>query len=329
MGRAWRKALWAPVLLVAASVSAAAQECTTLRQIMSIPITVKDSRILVPVTINGVQQTFLLDTGGAFTQVKPSLVREMDLRTEESNVKLLDLYGNASNRVTRVAFGLGGLQDRNAELQVSPQEFGGESYVGILAADYLGRYDVEIDLAGGKLNYFSPDHCPGKVVYWEASAIAVVPFQFRNRHFEVTATVNGREMKAILDTGAPYSVLRAEEAKRLFDVTADTPGNIDVYTLPNGGKEFLRAFQSLGLEGIAVSNPRILVMPDMVGTRDPNNDFVTGTRLRRVHDTDSSDPPLLIGMNVISRLRIYISFKEGLIYVTPPVRPAASAPAGN
>jgi hypothetical protein len=222
-------------------------------------------------------------------------------------------------------FTLGGLQDRNATLQVSTHDFTDAPFVGIIAADYMGRYDVEIDLAGGKLNYFSPDHCDGRVVYWQAPAVAIVPFRLRNSHIEVSATLNDREVRAILDTGAPITVFRADEARRLFDITADTPGNTEIRELAAGQKQFLRVFQSLGLEGIAVGNPRIIVMPDLVGRYDPNNDFVTGTRLRRIHDTDSSDPALIIGMNVISRLRIYIAFKEGKLYVTPPVQPAAPA----
>lgn len=327
MGRAWRNILWASVFLAAAAGSAAAQTCGPLQQIMSIPITVKNNRILVPVTLNGTEQMFLLDTAGAMSQVKPSLARELNLPTEESGVKLLDLYGNASVKIAKVALIVGRLQDSNALLQVAPNDFGDGSYVGILAADYLARFDVEIDPVGGKLNYFSPDHCPGKVVYWETPAIAVVPFRVRNSHIMVSATLNGKDVRAIIDTGASTTLLRADEAKRLFDITIDTPGNTDVETLPGGQKQFRRVFQSLGLEGIAVGNPGVTVIPDLVGKNDPNNDFVTGTRVQRVNDTDRTDPPLIIGMNVLGRLRTYIAFKEGKLYVTPPTRPATPAPA--
>jgi predicted aspartyl protease len=328
MGKSHFTALMAPIIIAATISGARAQECPPLRQVISVPITMKNSRILVPVSINGTEKLFMLDTGGAVSQIAPSLADELKLVRNESNVRLWDLYGNASAQAVNVTFALGGLQDRNASLQVSPRDFADEPYVGIIAADYMGRYDVELDLAGGKMNYFSTDHCEGRVVYWPAAAVAVIPFRLQNSHIEVSATLNDREVKAIVDTGAPTSVLRADTAKRLFDLTVDTPGNTDIREFPDGHKEFQHVFRSLALEGLAVGNPRIVVMPDMVGLRNPNNDFVTGTRTRRVADVFDSDPPLIIGMNVISRLRIYIAFKEGNMYVTPPVRTAAP-PAAN
>jgi hypothetical protein len=187
----------------------------------------------------------------------------------------------------------------------------------------MGAYDVELDLAGGKLNYFSKDHCDGKVIYWRAAAIAAVPMVYRAGHIQVTASINGKDVRAIIDTGSPLSVIRAAEAKRLFDVDENTAGNIDAGTV-DGKKQFVHIFDTMGLEGIAVSNPRVLVIPDLVGRHDPNNGNVTGSHIHRVDDPDSDEPPLIIGMNVISKLRFYIAFGEGKIYVTPPGQLAAA-----
>ena len=35
-------------------------------------------------------------------------------------------------------------------------------------------FDVDFDFAAAKMNFFSPDHCPGKVTYWNPSAVAVI-----------------------------------------------------------------------------------------------------------------------------------------------------------
>ena len=34
--------------------------------------------------------------------------------------------------------------------------------------------DYEVDFGARKLSLFSSNHCPGRVVYWPASAVAVV-----------------------------------------------------------------------------------------------------------------------------------------------------------
>ena len=78
-----------------------------------------------------------------------------------------------------------------------------------------------------------------------------------------------------------------------------------------------------------IGNPRIEVFPDKVGSKDPNNSYVTGSRLHRVDDPDSSDPVMLIGMNILSKLHLYIAFSENKIYITPALAPAKSlTPAG-
>ena len=42
------------------------------------------------------------------------------------------------------------------------------------------RYDVELDFSSDTMNLFSPDHCPGHVVYWKAPVVAAVPISLEN-----------------------------------------------------------------------------------------------------------------------------------------------------
>ena len=327
MGRVIRSALFAPILLIAAGSVAFAADCGPLTMVNSVPITVKGNRILVPVTLNGAKATFMLDTGGSVSQVTPSLARALKLAVSQSPVKLMDMYGYASTEEASVTFGLGRLQDKTAELHIATRDFDkNDNFDGILAGDYMGAYDIELDLAGGKLNYFSPDHCAARVIYWPAAAIAAVPMLFRDGHMRVTANINGKDVRAIIDTGAPLSSIKGAEAKRLFDVDENTAGNIDAGTV-DGKKQFIHIFDTLGLDGIAMGKPRNLVMPDLVGRHDVNNDYVTGSRVHRVDDEDVTEPPLIIGMNMISKLHFFIAFGEKKLYATAASAPAAPAPA--
>ncbi|HET7085056.1 MAG TPA: aspartyl protease family protein [Rhizomicrobium sp.] len=294
----------------------------TLKLVNTVPITMaaNGTRVLVPVTINGTEKTFLLDTGGAVTQITASAARELKLPITESGGKLLDLYGGASGGAAKVDdFTLGRLHDKHATLIIST--FDGESlYAGLLAADYMGKYDIELDFAGGKMNYFSRDHCKGRVVYWPAAAIAVVPMLLRDNHVNLDVTLDGHTFKAIIDTGAPNTTLTTAEAKRVFGITADMPGDKQIYE-DRGEKAFEHVFQKLSFEGLEVGRPHIEVIPDKTGSRDANNDYVTGSRVHRVDDSDPSDPVMLIGMNILSKLRLYIAFDEQKIYITPASRP--------
>ncbi len=50
--------------------------------------------------------------------------------------------------------------------------------------------------------------------------------QFRDHHLNISVMLNGKPFKAIVDTGAPDTTLFAEEAKRVFDLSKDSPNAI-------------------------------------------------------------------------------------------------------
>lgn len=296
---------------------AKAADCN-LKIVNTIPIQLgaNGTRVFVSVTINGTEKKFLLDTGGVMTQISAEAAAELKLPITDSNMKLLDLYGNATTQAAIVnTFVLGRLGDHNTRLPISTLFKDGGSVSGLLAADYMGEYDTELDFTGGKMNYFSQDHCPGKVVYWPAAAIAAVPMRFDGHHLILDVTLDDHPFRAIIDTGAPGTTLSMAEAKRVFGLTAE-----------NEDKRFEHTFQKLSFEGLEVGNPHIAIIPDKIGSKDPNNGYVTGSRVQRVDDPDPSAPAMLIGMNILSKLHLYIAFGENKVYITPAAAPAA-APA--
>lgn len=290
-----------------------------LKLVNTVPIRMAHEglRVIVPVTINGTQKQFLLDTGGALTQISAAAAEELKLPVTDSGVKMLDLYGNASTRAVKAeSFVLGRLGDRNTRLPIMTFAEN-DLYSGILAADYMGKYDIELDFSGGKMNYFSTDHCPGQVVYWPAAAVAVVPIRFGDfQHLVLDVSLDGHPVRAIIDTGAPATTLYMAEAKRIFGIAPE-----------DGDKAFEHVFQKLSFEGLEVSNPHIEIIPDKTGSKDRNNDYVTGSRVRRVDDADTAGPVMLIGMNILRRLHLYVAFGERKMYVTPA--PASPPPAAQ
>jgi predicted aspartyl protease len=302
-------------LLACLTLSTAEADDCHLKLVNTTPIQLGENstRVFVSVVINGAEKKFLLDTGGAMTQISANAVEELKLPIVDSNIKMLDLYGNASTKAAKVdTFVLGQLRDRNTTLPLTTFR-SGTTISGLLAADYMGKYDTELDFTGGKMNYFSQDHCPGKVVYWPAAAIAAVPMRFVDHHLILDVTLDGHTFSAIVDTGAPDTTLYMSEANRVFGLTAE-----------NADESFEHVFQKLSFEGLEVGHPHIEIIPNKVGSKDPNNSLVTGSRLHRVDDADASDPVMLIGMNILSKLHLYIAFGERKIYITPASAPPAA-----
>ena len=92
-------------------------------------------------------------------------------------------------------------------------------------------------------------------------------------------------------------------------------------------KVFGHVFSSLTFDGVTVTNPHVAVIPDLVGSKDPNNVSRADSRVRRVDDNIGSQ--LTIGMDVLRKLHLFIAFGERKLYVTPASAPviAETVPA--
>ena len=318
----------AALLALCAAPAWAQPPACQLKMVNSVSLTmVDDGRVaLAPVTINSTKTNLLVDTGDVFTQLSAEVINNLKLPIQESGVKLVDLYGNASDGFVRIdSFILGRMQARNTAFMVSTfrPSAGDTPVAGVLAPDFMGRFDVEFDFANAKMNYLAPDHCPGKVIYWPTETLAVVPMKYFDNHIRIDAVLNGHSFRAIVDTGAYDTTLTAGEAKRVFGLSETSQDITDL-----GGaereKHFVKIFDSLTLDGITINHPHITVIPDLIGKHDRNNDYVTGSRVHRIDDRDATDPPMLIGMNILTKLRFVVAFSENKIYLTPATPPAGA-----
>jgi hypothetical protein len=327
------------ILLITLSAPAFADDCG-LKQIASIDMTTgPGGRYLVPVSINGTPQTMLLNTAGGITSLRQDGADAMGLHPiDASHIKLLSSNGNASQRYVQMDFRLGTIDLPRLQAIVMPNAgTGTPPFVGNLAGDILELYDVEIDFAGRKLNFFSKDHCPGKVLYWKNDAFAIVPitlqlptgdssrtgyrlFSIRGSHIHVPVTIKGKDLKAALNTGSLISTMSTDTAKYMFGVTAESQGAAPVQDPNAPPGSFTYTFPSLTFDTVTVTNARFLVTPNLTGTKDPNNSFRTDTRIFRVDDGIGGNTT--IGLDVLRKLRLYIAYGERKLYITP-----ASAPA--
>ena len=73
-----------------------------------------------------------------------------------------------------------------------------------------------MDFGARRLTTFSPDHCQGRVVYWPADRIAVVPITESHNLIIIPVTVDGHTLNAVMDTGSQYTVMNMEVANQLF-----------------------------------------------------------------------------------------------------------------
>ena len=287
-----------------ASTAMADPECH-LKRFETLDIdTSADGTITVPVTIENHPARLTVDTGAAFSVVDESFARSIGLEPRPMGPGMFMMLGGGiplSKIVTTHSFKIGRLAGNHFGFVVAPSKVLSPDNMGMLGPDVMGSYDVEIDFAGGKLNIFSPDHCPGQVVYWTQDPDAEVPMKLdRNQHITIPVMLDGKPLTAVADTGAARSFMSLDVAKEIFGLDEKNPAlkSLGVVGVNNVAAEQLYhyPFQSLTFEGIEVRNPDIAITKGSAA--------------------DKGEPQLLIGIGVLRQLHLYIAYKEQKLYLT-------------
>ena len=311
------------LIFVAPDVGRAA-DCQ-LTRVASLDMTfTPEGRILVPVTINGTPEKMMIDTGAPATTLDPNVAN--DLGVIEQRIYqgfVFNSRGHQFQQMT-VIHSLGLDQSHASELRalISPDPLSHKkSFAGLLGADLLRHYDLEFDFAAHKFNLFSQDHCEGKVIYWPADAVAVVPLHIiATAQIELPVQLDGKDLLAMFDTGADDTYLDAKVAANVFNLKPGTADLKLVNTTTDGHGIYLHTFATLGFDGIAIGHPDVYLFEEL-GQQAAESSNLLGSRLGDV-SPEFGDVPLLLGMKEMQHFHIFLSYKEQKLYLTPATPPA-------
>jgi predicted aspartyl protease len=319
-------------LSLCASAQALAAETCHLTILTSLDMKMADSGLVfVPMLVGGTKQNMLIDTGGFFSELTGAAVNEMKLTPHHAEIGLIGVSGRMTQDSVTTSFVLGNIHAEKADFMVFLKEDESEHMVpdtgGTIAPNLLIGYDVEFDFATKKVYLLSQEHCDGEVIHWQADALAVIPMiMTRALHIKVPVKLDGHEYLATLDTGASVTTVNLNRATRDFALKpgdADTPANGNVRS-DKASTIYTHRFRSLDLDGIAVSNPLITLLPDLV--RNQMGDTGPSPVQRELHTNDpyrdAGLPDMILGMDIMHHLHFYIAYKEKKLYVTPSGVPA-------
>jgi predicted aspartyl protease len=284
MRRRW-KVFAVAVWTVAACDGALAAACERIAAMGALDV-VRDAsgRPLIPVTLEGRRTRLLVDSGGFASMLQESTVRELGLPRIEAAPSPFTVNGARANGIVRIrAFGLGPLSLGDQPFWVDPgganRPIGERDVAGQIGGDFLYDYNVDFDFAARRLTLFPQSHCPA------AGSLAAVPFRITDQfHVLVPVVLDGKRFEALLDTGSADTHLDLAAARRAF------PLNFDGRTRPG--------FASLAIGTVTIERPAIMLVADVAGR--------------------AGDPAeLILGMSVLSRLRLYIPYVERELYLEP------------
>jgi hypothetical protein len=317
------KILWVCIALALPG-TAMAEDCT-LTKIGSADIVSEHGNLIVPGTINESPTNVIIDTGSWVSHISPNIVDQQKLPTTRHGFTSISVTGQETDITVLVSkLSVGTLRGTNKTMAVSSSVFDSGGNIGaLLGADVLMTMDLDVDFANKKLNFMSQDHCAGRVVYWHPSVVAVVPFRLSDDyHIMLPVTLDGVELKAVLDTGADLSTINMTAAERYFGLAADSPG-VSRDGAVNGDTKVIgykHKFKTLSFGGITIANLAMEMVPDKMKDHEDNTP-PTGSL---IPDRDFQGmPDVLIGAEELRHLHVYIAYKEKKIYISP----AQEAPA--
>lgn len=285
------------ILAVPFAPPAAAEEDCRLQLIAELPIVpTRDNRVIVPALINGKPVQLMIDTGAPTSIIDQAAVDRLGLKPHliTSGMRFTFFGGERMSYYVRDAsFTLGTMTAPKVQFLISSDR--SPEHDGILGLDFLMQFDVDFDIAGGKVNLFAPHRCANRAVYWtqDDAAVAILPFTMSeyDRHLRIHTKINGRDIDAVFDTGAGSTRMNLETADVWFGVNDKSPGIED---LDDG--VYAYRFDTLSLEGVTVKSPEV-VLETRENTKFPNFE-------------------ILLSMSVLRQLHFLISFKERQIYIT-------------
>ena len=264
----------------------------------------------VPVTvvgINGQPALFLLDTGSDVTLVR----REAALRLGVPfNRKLgLRLRGAGGQAVANIAV-LPVLQLGDAVVTDVRAVVGGEAlppaFDGLLGINVLAGFELDLDAPAGRLTVYRARACAGAPPPWTGPFTRLDTQQQPSGHLIAPATLNGRPVHAVLDTGASTTTVGPATAAE----AGITPENL------------LRGPSSLTR---TVSAGGIMVRPRRFRELRIGNDVIAEPVLN-IAELPPETEDMIIGSDYLATRRVWIALGTGSVFVGPP---PAAAPANE
>lgn len=306
---------------------AQAQECG-LKQYESIPMEVTSDQLLVPVSLNGMPKQLVFEMGNAFSALTMATVEQMALpRTSLPSEIEIERDGARVRDTVRVPdVQIGKLNLKSMEFLVVPASGYAGNVVGDLGTRLFQTMDFELDMAGGKFNLFSSDHCPGQTVYWTKSGFIQLPIKPSKElgYIRVPMTLDDQPLTVALSTSG-RSFIGMNAMRRIFNLDETSPQLSAVSGEYLGRKLYRYSFKALAADGLTVSNPDILVFDEK--PRPECNDKLHFTSIGHapVHSTAPAQDQIgrcfgghdiVLGLSVLKKLHLYVSGKEKLLYIT-------------
>jgi hypothetical protein len=284
-----------------------AAACEVKQQAM-VPLDIVGSTVLVPVTVNGIVGSFVLDTGASLTIVTPDAVRHFNLALDEWTSTTMRGVGGLERRrnADPRSIELGGVAlhrkslAKDATLRVatlSRTDFADHHIDGLLGRDFLSAFDLDLNLPGLQLRLYDVHGCSGRFLPWPEPYLSVPAENPTESALVVPVELDGVPLHALLDSGASQTLVAAPGMARLglgIDRLQNDPNQIVSGMGPHTVTVWQHQFRAMRIGGETVPAPHFLVAP---------------IELNPITD-------MLLGADWLKGRRVWISYATNQLFVT-------------
>jgi predicted aspartyl protease len=272
-----------------------------LTMIAQMPLEVQDHLLVIPAGINGKLVHLVVDSGAERTTISNAVADRLGLPHDSRYVNHYQGIGGGSTTtdVTVDRLVLGGVHFPVSRIAVGAfklQTEHGLSADGLLGADILLAFDMDIDVPEGKLTLYLSRMCPDTKPPWTEQALEIAGVRARKDRLLLPIELDDVSGMAILDTGAQANVIGIEMARRMGLNDQTMAGDRPVRQRGVGPGEIishLHQFRLLRIGPVAEQDPRITVLPADFGVGDA-----------------------LIGEEFLQGRRVWLSFRNRQVFVS-------------
>ena len=278
------------LLLLARCESAPLIDCT-LTKVTEIPLEVQDNLLVVRVGINGRWADLIVDTGAERTTLGEAAVKRLGMDRSahvSSNVGIGGRTSTSDVMVDRLV--MGGVHfplDEVPRFAVGTFNLRTDHTLqadGLLGADILLAYEMDIDVRAGKLTLYRSRVCPAAHPPWQEAWVEIPGVKAQKDRLLVPFELDNVAGMAILDTGAMGNALGEKMARRMGlndQAMANDPKVQQRGTGPEVTISRLHRFQMMRIGPIARIAPAITVLPGDFGVGDAllGEEFLLGRRV--------------------------------------------------
>jgi hypothetical protein len=288
------------LVLLARCGGAPVTDCN-LTKIAQMPLEVQDQLLVVPVGINDHWVRLVVDTGAERTTISEAAATRLGLPHDPRHTTQSMGIGGATTTtdVTVDRLVMGGVRfrvDRIAVGTFTLQTERGLNADGLLGADILLAFDMDIDVPGGMMTLYRSRICPDVRPPWQERPVEIIGVRARKDRLLLPIELDNVAGMAILDTGAQRNVVGLDMARRMGLTKHTMVGDPSVRQRgvgPTITLAHVHRFKLLRIGPVAEISPVITVLPSDFGVGDA-----------------------LIGEEFLQGRRVWISFRNRQVFVS-------------